>query len=362
MESEEGPIRLRKVERKPDDRKKARSHSLPRRGNTIADRTRQIELEKSKRIRQTQLEQEEERERQEEAILKARRQRPVIYQRRKPEEPKIWDENGYLLDQESALRRGRGKPESEVKTSHIDPRSLAIVRRMGARGCESEVPPEFTERPRPLRRSVSREAFKSFVERQEIANKKKVAAMEPKRRRHSSVMNAKSVELLESPRRQNQAKKKPYEPEEYSFMPDMSLTSKVRSSTATGLTCRDSVARAKVKRCELEDARMRREDAEMKQCTFYPDMHKTSAQREEAQKRATEILMKKQERAKKIEKMIREAEDEAIEQKHYVNRIPAKTRKLHDILGLFKDPDEVKKRESLAPKKRRSASAPRFSK
>ena len=359
LESEGGPIRLRKVVRKDStkDKKSVRSQSVPRR-NTIGERTLEIEQAKAKRVRQILLEQEEQREKEEQEILKARRQRPVLYQRRKQEEPKIWDENGCLIDQDIALRHNRGKSRDESRTSHMDPKSIAILRLREARGFESEAMPEKKQIGQPLKRSVSREAFKSFVERQELANRKKVASMEPKKRRHSSVMSKKSIELTSPGRESKQKQKIPVDEEEFSFMPDMSLTKNVK---ANGLPC-SSVARTKLRNIEMNGRRMEREMAEMKNCTFFPDMESTQARREEARVKATEILMKKQERAKQVEQSVRKAEDEAVEQRRYMTAIPARTRKVHDMLDLFKDPSETKQRESLAPRKRRSASVPRFSK
>ena len=159
----------------------------------------------------------------------------------------------------------------------------------------SEEPtPTKSERPKSGRRSA--EETQKFYERQERSGRRQdQSPTKPKAaplskefyqrqedliEKHKELANQEENRKFKYINRQSEVmvdrmggkppKKRVYEPEEYSFMPDMSATQGFRESQR--MPCKESQAHSVMHQIEMKGAQVEVETESMRECTFMPDM------------------------------------------------------------------------------------------
>ena len=376
IEFSQVPVSLRKPQPAPEGqtKKPRRAKSVSRGADSIMERTLEQERIKYVRTRQIQEKLRAEREKEEEQYLTPRKRTPVVAKKRTPQNTSPWDEDGRLRDRGEIVISPPKKVENEEPVpkfkSCMNKTSVDLLEKSEHLSlADRQLIPRKKYGRRARSMSMSQESFELFVTRQERAAHRKIAVTHEKPRRYSSVMSPMSRKLAETAESKREVPvwmpPKRAEDTEFSFRPDMSLTSDYQVS---GLGCKESALRKIITNIRLEGERLERSQRQMARCTFSPDFSRT---RDKWPNDTSPIASEKRqsdkiERYKTLERSVRagEQKDEEIAQYiRFVHEIPEKQMPIHEMMAMFR----IEKRKNRDPidtgrKKKRSASVPRVSK
>ena len=376
IEVSQVPVSLRKPQPKPEGqtKKPRRAKSVSRGADSIMERTLEQERIKLVRTRQIQEKLRAEREKEEEQYLTPRKRTPVVAKKRTPQNTSPWDEDGRLRDRGEIITTPK-KVENEEPVpkfkSCMNKTSVDLLEKSEHLSlADRQLIPRKKYGRRARSMSMSQESFELFVTRQERAAHRKIAVTHEKPRRYSSVMSPMSRKIAETAETRREVPmwmppKRNLDVDEFSFRPDMSLTSDYK---VTGLGCKESAMRKIITNIRLDGERMEMLQRQMARCTFSPDFSRT---RDKWPNDASPISSEKRqsdkiERYKELERKVRAGEQNEEEMAQYirfVHEIPEKQMPIHEMMAMFR----IEKRKNRDPidtgrKKQRSASVPRVSK
>lgn len=271
--------------------------------------------------------------------LKRKRKSTIVAQKT-PTTPKIWDDDGKLIEAQHKPAPANTDPQDDefAYIAHMAPLSHAILQETTHKSLlEREM--DKTKKPKSARRkrsaSVIHTDFDSFWERQDKLvtkrnNELKDANKPPK---FSSHMDKRSSILARKAK--SRPKCKP-EPDSCTFKPDLSLTQNVKAS---GISCVYNEARALMKEVEITAIKVEREAELNRECTLAPEFESDEKLREQAGENRAKILQNNRDRAERIASEVRKAhaKENHVEHVKCAQQLPKRTRRLNSILSILKD-------------------------
>lgn len=283
----------------------------------------------------------------------------TMFKRKKPAKESYWDEDGFLLDthQNDAPPKKVKKDDSLSNKSYLTPHSIAILvnsrpslNRSIMETAEQSprtmktMEPQRSQKKRAPSVQEARANFNKFIERQRESAEKRISSENNinESNQEGRFLSKESRLILKRSNKQNSSimadsqrrKKREYQPDEFTYHPDLSLT--LHSKNVTGLSVQFSEAKAVIKDIQLTAIKVEQEAIDMKECTYKPDLISNPKIRAKANREKMNQI-KKQKNSELVNAHKHKDEDEdKCKQVKFYKGIPSRTQELNDMLKVFR--------------------------